>query len=125
MGLQPLWTLAAFLVSQFYTQSVGVLGRGISPSQGRYLDKEQYKCRLNTQRHPCLEWDSNPGAGEDSSCLRPRGPCDLLNVCLGTAVLFDFHPDIFHFKETSISVIQGCSQYFTWTKCRTCLVIIN
>jgi hypothetical protein len=35
----------------------------------------------NTQyRHPCLEWDSNPrsqcGAGEDRSCLRPRGHCD-------------------------------------------------
>jgi hypothetical protein len=33
MALQPLWTLAAFYVSQSYTQSVGLLGRGISPSQ--------------------------------------------------------------------------------------------
>jgi hypothetical protein len=35
------------------------------------------KHRVNTHRHPCLEWDSNPRssvrAGENSSCLRPRG----------------------------------------------------
>jgi hypothetical protein len=36
--------------------SVGPLGWGISPSQGRYL----YKHRINTDTHPCLEWDSNP-----------------------------------------------------------------
>jgi hypothetical protein len=31
-----------------------ILGRGISPSQGRYMH------RINAHRHPCLEWDSNP-----------------------------------------------------------------
>jgi hypothetical protein len=31
------WTLAAFSLSQSFTQSVGLLGQGISPSQGRYL----------------------------------------------------------------------------------------
>jgi hypothetical protein len=35
--------------------SVGLLGRVISPSQGRYLTQTQ-----NKHRHPCLEWDSNP-----------------------------------------------------------------
>jgi hypothetical protein len=40
----------------FYIQSVGLLGRGISQSQGRYLDTEQHK--TNAHRHPllpCLE----------------------------------------------------------------------
>jgi hypothetical protein len=37
------WTLAAFSVSLSYTQSVGLLGRGISLSQGRYLHTEQHK----------------------------------------------------------------------------------
>jgi hypothetical protein len=41
-------------------QSVGLLGRGISPSQGRYLHTGQHKRRINAYRHPCLEWDSNP-----------------------------------------------------------------
>jgi hypothetical protein len=36
-----------FSVSLSYTQSVGLLGRGFSPSQGRYLHTT------------CLQWDSN------------------------------------------------------------------
>jgi hypothetical protein len=36
-GSTALWTLAAFSVSYSHTQSVGLLGRGISPSQVRYL----------------------------------------------------------------------------------------
>jgi hypothetical protein len=35
--------------------SVGLLGRVISPSQGRYLTQTQ-----NKHRHLCLEWDSKP-----------------------------------------------------------------
>jgi hypothetical protein len=35
-------------------QSVGLLGREISPSQGRYLTQTQ-----NKRRYPYLEWDSN------------------------------------------------------------------
>jgi hypothetical protein len=37
-----------------YTQSVGLLGRGISPSQGLYLHTEQHKHRIiahNTDIH--------------------------------------------------------------------------
>jgi hypothetical protein len=36
-------------------QSVRLLGRVISPSQGRYLTQTQ-----NKDKRPCLEWDSNP-----------------------------------------------------------------
>jgi hypothetical protein len=42
------------------TQTVGHLGRRMSPSQGRYLHTRQHKYRINTHRHTCLEWDSNP-----------------------------------------------------------------
>jgi hypothetical protein len=62
------WALAAFSVSWSYTQSAGLLGRGISPSQGRYLQKGQHKHNKRTNRHPCLEWDSNPR----SQCLSGR-----------------------------------------------------
>jgi hypothetical protein len=44
----------------FFTQSVGLLGRGISPSQGRYLHTEQHKQEKRAHRHPCFELDSNP-----------------------------------------------------------------
>jgi hypothetical protein len=39
--------LGHFLTFLVYTQSVGVLGRGISPSQGRYLHTEQHEHRIN------------------------------------------------------------------------------
>ncbi|KDR22844.1 hypothetical protein L798_00161 [Zootermopsis nevadensis] len=45
-----------FLVSLIYGHSVGLLGQGIGPSQGLYLNTGQH----NTEKHPWLEWDSNP-----------------------------------------------------------------
>jgi hypothetical protein len=59
-GLQSfLLDLGRFFSFLIYIQSVGHLGRGISPSQGRYLHTEQPKHRINAHRHPCLEWNSN------------------------------------------------------------------
>jgi hypothetical protein len=60
------WMLAAFPVSwSFYT-----VGRtpwtGDQPSQSRYLHTEQHKHRINTNRHPCLKWDSNPRSQRSS-----------------------------------------------------------
>jgi hypothetical protein len=43
----------------FFTEKVGLLGRVISPSQGRYLHTRQHKQNKRTHRHPCLERDSN------------------------------------------------------------------
>jgi hypothetical protein len=58
-----------------YKQSVGLLGRGVSLSQGRFLHTE-HKHRINAYRHPGLEWNSthNPSvrASKDSSCLKVR-----------------------------------------------------
>jgi hypothetical protein len=56
----PLLDLGRFSVSWSYIQSVGLLGRGISPSQSLYLHTEQHEHRINAHRHPCLEWDWNP-----------------------------------------------------------------
>jgi hypothetical protein len=80
MAVQPFvgpWPL--FSVSWSYTQSVGLLGRGISPSQGRYLHTEQHKNRINahnTDIHALSgvrTHDPSVWANEDCSCLRPRG----------------------------------------------------
>jgi hypothetical protein len=51
------WGLFRFLNP---IQLAGLFGRGISPSQGRYLPTGQHKHRINAHKHPCLEWDSNP-----------------------------------------------------------------
>jgi hypothetical protein len=50
-----LWALDAFLVFWSYTQSVGLLGRGISPSQGRYLHTRQHEHWISAHRHPCFQ----------------------------------------------------------------------
>jgi hypothetical protein len=66
-------------VSLSFSQSIELHGRGISPLEGRYLNTEQYKRRINAHRHPRLLWvsthDPSVLAGEDGSCLRPRGHC--------------------------------------------------
>jgi hypothetical protein len=59
LGLGPFFS---FLI--FYT--VGNLWGRISPSQGCYLHTEQHKHRINTNRYPCLEWDSNPRSQRSS-----------------------------------------------------------
>jgi hypothetical protein len=57
----PLSGLGLFCSSViFFTQSVGLLGLGITPSQGRYLHTGQHKQNKCIHRHSCLEWDSNP-----------------------------------------------------------------
>jgi hypothetical protein len=72
------WPLFLSSVSWFYTQSVG-LGRGNNPSQGRYLQTEQHKHRINahnTDIHALSgirTHDPSVRASEESSCLRPRG----------------------------------------------------
>jgi hypothetical protein len=59
--------LGCFFSFLIHTQSVGLLGRVISPSQGRYLHTEHNR-RINANRHWCLELDSNPR----SQCSRVR-----------------------------------------------------
>jgi hypothetical protein len=44
----------------FFSHSVELLGRVVSPSQGRYLNTGQHKQNKRTHRHPCLQWDSHP-----------------------------------------------------------------
>jgi hypothetical protein len=67
-------------VSWTFTQSVGLLGRGISPLQGRYLNTGQRKYMINEHRHHASSGTRthypSVWVGENSSCLRPRGHCD-------------------------------------------------
>jgi hypothetical protein len=62
-----------------FSQTVGLLGRVISPSQSRYLNTVQHK-RMHTPNIHSLSGirtnDPSVRAREDSSRLRPRGYCD-------------------------------------------------
>jgi hypothetical protein len=66
------WALAAFSDFLSFTQTVGLLGRWISRSQGRYLHTGQHKHKINVYRHSYFKWDSNPW----SRCLSGRGQCN-------------------------------------------------
>jgi hypothetical protein len=87
MTLQPFigpWPLLQFH-NPFFIQSVGLLGRVISPSEGRYLHTGQHKQRINAQTDIHVlsgirTYDPSVRASEDSSCLTPRGHCDRLTV---------------------------------------------
>jgi hypothetical protein len=68
--LQPFcWAQASLSVP--YTQSVVLLGKGISPSQ----EHTHIHASSGIRTH-----DLSVGADEDSSCLRPRGHCDRLKA---------------------------------------------
>jgi hypothetical protein len=51
------WLLCQFL-SRIYRPQY--FCTGISLSQGRYLHTGQHKHRIKANRHPYIEWDSNP-----------------------------------------------------------------
>jgi hypothetical protein len=74
------WPLIQF--RNHFSQTVGLLGRVISPLQGHYLNTGQHKHnkRIHTPNIHALSGirthDPNVRGSEDSSCLRPRGHCD-------------------------------------------------
>jgi hypothetical protein len=86
MALQPSvepWPLLQF--RNFFTQTVGFLGRVISPFQGRYLHTGQHKHRIkaHTDIHVwsgIRTHDPRVRASEDSSCLRLLSHCDRRKV---------------------------------------------
>jgi hypothetical protein len=78
----PFKAQALIQFRNYFSQTAGLLGRGISPSQGRYLNTGQHKHRINTYTlniHALIgirTQDPSVRASEDSSWLRPRGNCD-------------------------------------------------
>jgi hypothetical protein len=70
-----------------FTQSVWPVRWVISPSQGRYLDTGQHEHRIDLHTNiRALSWirthDPSVRAGEDSSCLKPRGHYDRREVLI-------------------------------------------
>jgi hypothetical protein len=101
------WALVAFSFSCSYMQSVGLLGRGISPSHGRYLHTGQHQHRINAHRHPCLEWDSN----QRYQCSRERREfipqtARPLWSAVNTAENWNF-PTSSRSRDSSVSIATG------------------
>jgi hypothetical protein len=82
-GSTALVDLGRFFSFLVHTQSVGLLGREICQSLGRYLHTEQHRHRTNahnTDIHASIgirNHDPSVQAGEDDSWLRPRAHYDL------------------------------------------------
>jgi hypothetical protein len=89
--------------SYIHTQTVGLLGRVISPSQDRYVHTGQHKHRINanTDMHSLnglRTYGPSVRASEGSSCLRPCGHCD------GPSGFITMN---YSTKWTSLSTTQG------------------
>jgi hypothetical protein len=76
-----------------YTQSIGLLGRVIGPSQGLYLNTDQHEHRMNTHtpninvRNRIRNHDHGVRASEDSSDFRPLGYRDRHQTCFQYLIL--------------------------------------
>jgi hypothetical protein len=82
------WLLQSLLCGPFaflnglldpHTHLVGLLGRGISPTQGLYLHRTTQHRKTQTHIHApsrIQTCDLNVRAAEDSTCLRPLGHWD-------------------------------------------------
>jgi hypothetical protein len=122
------WALATFSVFRSYTQSVGLLGRGVSPLQGRYLHTEQHKHRINahsTDIHALSvirTHDPSVRVSEESSRLSPNGHCDRQSEYvphLITASLISLSKLIYADITNSIIVIWHTYCYSLNTICAT------
>jgi hypothetical protein len=84
-------------------QPVGLLGRGISSSQGRYLHIE-HKQRINAYRHLALSrtraHDPSVRVSDDSSCLWRRGHCDRPEMKWWASLKYKYFPNaLFSFSN--------------------------
>jgi hypothetical protein len=104
--------LGQFFSFLIYTKTGGLLGRGISPSHGRYLHKEQHKHRINARRHPCIEWDSNPV----SQCLKQANTvhaADRAATVIGSQL--PYYPQ--NIADTALQTNQSPSLDNYWLPC--------
>jgi hypothetical protein len=111
--------MAAFSVSWYFTQSVGLLGPegGIRMSHGHYLHIGQHQQIINVHRCPASSGirtrDPSVWAGEDSSCLRPRRPCDCLRNVYDAKSWFCS----IKFSSTTTATRNGFVHPSVWSVC--------
>jgi hypothetical protein len=84
--------------------SVGLLGRMMGPSQGRYLTQTDIHASSGIRNHSL-----SVRMGEDSSCLRQRGHCDrqvIVSVILSKKVYMYMCPIPNGFRDRAISLYR-------------------
>jgi hypothetical protein len=97
------------------SQTAGLHGRVISPSQDRYLNTGQHKQnkRIHTPNIHTLSGirtdDPRVRATEDSSCLRPRGYRDRLKFISRPNYILKLLNDILCFLKRAVLNMTGAS----------------
>jgi hypothetical protein len=131
LALQPHWALAsAFSASWLFLQTVQLLGRVISSSQGLYLNTGQHKHRINTYTHqtsmPCVGFEPTIPTSERakiSTCLRPLGYRDRPRCRLMRALTPWKHPSEIRISCLNwllLMQIHVCEAYaFNENNCKT------
>jgi hypothetical protein len=114
-----------------FSQTVWLLGRVISPLQGRYLNTGQHKHRINARTHtPNIHassgirtHDPSVRVSEDSSCHRPRGYCDRLLWAYRTSIRkynvarrTSYGIICIRYQPLSVSFKMQYNECFTWTQ---------
>jgi hypothetical protein len=124
------WSLIQF--RNHFSETVGLLGRVINSSQGRYLNTGQHKHRNKHTHTPNIHalsgirtHDPSVRASEDSSCLRPRGYCDWLLMRFtpwNSEVSKEYVASIFRIKKQSEESTRKIRQEAGISAC--CLLLL-
>jgi hypothetical protein len=113
------WTFIAFSVPQSIHNRYGLLWRGISPSQGRYLHTEQHKHIINTDIHALSgirTHNRSVRAREHSSWLRTRGHCDRRETVQLVRISPFASTSNIDFALSTPNTIQLVRGFFYWTR---------
>jgi hypothetical protein len=111
----PLLDLGRFFSFLIYTQSVGLLGQGISPPQSRCLHTGQHKHRINADIHALSgirTHDPSFRASEDSSYLRQGGHYDRLIIIIHV-IITKIVKIYFKLKEENYVMIVSFQFFFS------------
>jgi hypothetical protein len=103
----------------FFTQTVGLLGRVTSPSQGRHLHRTTQTQNKRTHRHPCLEWDSNPQSQRSSELRRfkPQTARPLWSAIFSCGKQNVYKCVIYEGFEVLVAVVMKSSIFRDITPC--------
>jgi hypothetical protein len=90
-SIRHLWNASFHFNFLIFRQTIGLLGRGINPTQGRYLHRTTQT--QNKRNYPCLEWDANPrpqcsGGRRQSIWYNYTIIVELERIWKGTAVAY-------------------------------------